>query len=101
MRNPFKKEKKKKKQFKEIDKKNIKEFLKTLSNSIDETFSGQESITLEKVFKKELENWIHETVFKGENLNPRAVKLGVCLGLLESLRKINETEEKQSVTYVS
>jgi len=97
----FKKGKKKKKKQESVDKSNLKAFLKKISVSVDQTFAGQESVVLQKIFEKELESWIAETVLKGEKLSPNAIKFGVCLGLLESLRKINEAEEQTHVTYIS
>jgi len=82
-----------KKEFKEINKGNIKAFLQQISKEIDQSFSGQESTALEELLEKELQHWLNKTVFSGSSLDPNAVKLGICLGLKETLRKINEAEE--------
>lgn len=97
MRNPFKRRKK----IRKIDKNNVQEFLKKVSMAVDQTFSGQESSSLEELYRKELKAWIEKTIEKGDILDADAVKLGVCLGLFETLRKVNEAEEKENVSYVS
>lgn len=98
--NPFKRDKKKSK-FDKIDKENLEAFLAEITKSVDFTFSGQESIQLEKKMKNEVQVWLKETIFSGKQLDPAAIKLGVCIGIQETLRKINETEEQERVTYIS
>lgn len=77
-----------------VDKENLDAFLKEIMNSVDKIFSGQESATLEKMMAHEFENWVKHTINQDQPLDMETLKIGVCLGLRESLRKINEAEEK-------
>jgi hypothetical protein len=100
----FKRKKKKKLDFSEIkklNKENLEAFLKEVSKSVDISFSGQESNYLEKQFAKEVDSWLKVTIFASKELDIDAVKLGICLGLKEGLRKVNEAEEMRRVTYIS
>lgn len=101
--NPFKRKKneKKEKKFDTVNEKNYKDFLTEISKAIDNSFNGQESITLQQVFEKEVSTWLNNTIFAGKKLDPNAIKFGICLGLKESLRKINESEQKAKVTYIN
>jgi len=85
-----------------VDKNNIDAFLKDVSISIDKTFSGNESSTLQKHFQEELTNWIKSTIEQGQELDPATIKLGICLGIKEVLRLINEAEkDKDRPVYVA
>lgn len=88
--------KKKKRKIQTITKKNLMSFLKEVATSVDQTFSGQESEILQKILEKELDHWLKNTIFKNQPLNSEDVKVGICLGLMEALRKINESEEKET-----
>jgi len=100
MRNPFKRGKKKRKS-KKINKRNLDSFLREVTKSVDTTFDGQESNQLERLMRKEIQTWLKSTVLSGKDLNSDAILLGVCLGVCETLRKINEEEEPKKVTYIS
>lgn len=84
-----------------VNKENLENFLEQITTSIDENFSGRESNQLEQLMRKELDTWLDQTVNKNKPLDMISVKVGVCIGILESLRKINETEEKERVTYIA
>lgn len=89
------------KDFPEINKGNLENFLKEITKSVDANFSGKESVQLQKFFQNELNAWVEQTILAGKPLDTEAVKVGVILGLKEALRKINEVEEETRVTYIS
>ncbi len=97
----FRRKKKKKTEQEKISKENLKTFLKEISSSVDLNFSGQESNQLEKILKAELQNWFAKTIGKDRPLDSTSLKIGVCLGIIETLRKINEAEEIEKVTYIA
>jgi len=98
----FRKDKKKKpKKLEMVNKGNLKAFLNEVSKSINANFSGQESVALQKDLENEFNVWLKNTIFAGKSLDPEAIKIGVVLGVLQTLRKINEAEEKTKVTYIN
>lgn len=101
---PFRRKKEKKlktKKYKTLNKKNFHSFFKEITKSVDLVFSGQESKLLEKAMEKELDLWLKATIFADKELDVEAIKIGICLGIKESLRKINEAEEFRKVSYIS
>lgn len=100
MKNPFKRKKNAKK-IKQLNKRNIEIFLNEITKSVNATFSGQESLYLENVLRIEVQTWLKNTILSGKELDPIAVRFGVCLGLQEALRKINEAEKEERASYIS
>jgi len=92
---------KKKKNKPLVNKKNLKNFLQHVTKSIDQNFSGQESKQLELILKGQLDSWFQNTIQQGNPLDAISVKVGVCLGILETLRKVNESQNKEKIGYIA
>lgn len=83
-----------------VTKENLKIFLEGVTKSVNANFNGQESNALEKDLEREFNHWLKNTIFAGKPLDPDSVKIGVVLGILQTLRKINENEDKTKVSYI-
>lgn len=88
------------KEYKAVNKDNYQSFLKEVGEAVDLTFAGQDSVLLEQAVKQELDYWLKNTIFAGKELDPPSLKLGICLGIREALRKVNEAEEIPRVSYI-